>query len=50
MYVLARVGHAYFVSDAPLPDVLRPGLRAVFCGTSAGAESARVRAYYAALV
>jgi double-stranded uracil-DNA glycosylase len=30
-----------------LPDVLSPGLRIVFCGTAAGSESARRRAYYA---
>ena len=30
-----------------LPDVLRPGLRIVFCGTAAGAASAQARAYYA---
>ena len=30
-----------------LPDVLRPGLRVVFCGTAAGTASARARAYYA---
>lgn len=30
-----------------LPDVLERGLRVVFCGTAAGAESARVGAYYA---
>lgn len=30
-----------------LPDVLRPGLQAVFCGTAAGTASARARAYYA---
>lgn len=30
-----------------LPDVLRPGLRLVFCGTAAGTRSARERAYYA---
>jgi TDG/mug DNA glycosylase family protein len=30
-----------------LPDVLEPGLRVVFCGTAAGAASARARAYYA---
>jgi TDG/mug DNA glycosylase family protein len=30
-----------------LQDVLRPGLRVVFCGTAAGAASARARAYYA---
>ena len=32
---------------AILPDVLEPGLRVVFCGTAAGAVSARVGAYYA---
>jgi TDG/mug DNA glycosylase family protein len=30
-----------------LPDVLAPGLRVVFCGTQAGAASARRGAYYA---
>lgn len=30
-----------------LPDVLGPGLRLVFCGTAAGAVSARAKAYYA---
>jgi len=30
-----------------LPDVLTPGLDVVFCGTGAGAWSARVGAYYA---
>jgi TDG/mug DNA glycosylase family protein len=30
-----------------LPDLLRPGLRLVFCGTAAGTRSARDRAYYA---
>ncbi|HKB50094.1 MAG TPA: mismatch-specific DNA-glycosylase [Solirubrobacterales bacterium] len=30
-----------------LPDVLRPGLRIVFCGTAAGTASARAKAYYA---
>lgn len=30
-----------------LPDVLRPGLDIVFCGTAAGAASARRGAYYA---
>jgi TDG/mug DNA glycosylase family protein len=30
-----------------LPDVLRPGLAVVFCGTAAGAASARAGAYYA---
>lgn len=32
---------------AVLKDVLEPGLRVVFCGTAAGAVSARVGAYYA---
>jgi len=30
-----------------LPEVLEPDLRVVFCGTAAGAESARRGAYYA---
>jgi TDG/mug DNA glycosylase family protein len=30
-----------------LPDVLRPGLEIVFCGTAAGTASARAKAYYA---
>lgn len=30
-----------------LPDVLRPGLKLVFCGTAAGKRSATERAYYA---
>lgn len=30
-----------------LPDVLRPGLRLVFCGTAAGKRSAEEGAYYA---
>jgi len=30
-----------------LPDVLRPGLALVFCGTAAGRRSAAARAYYA---
>ena len=30
-----------------LPDVLRPGLRVIFCGTAAGAKSAQMGAYYA---
>lgn len=30
-----------------LPDVLKPGLKVVFCGTAAGAVSARQGAYYA---
>ena len=33
--------------EAILPDVLEPGLRVVFCGTQAGAASARRGAYYA---
>jgi double-stranded uracil-DNA glycosylase len=30
-----------------LPDILRPGLRVVFCGTAPGTASARAAAYYA---
>ncbi|MBS1679378.1 MAG: mismatch-specific DNA-glycosylase [Actinobacteria bacterium] len=30
-----------------LPDVLRPGLRVVFCGTAPGTASAKAGAYYA---
>jgi len=30
-----------------LEDLLRPGLKAVFCGTQAGTQSARRRTYYA---
>ncbi len=30
-----------------LPDLLRPGLRVVFCGAAAGTASARAKAYYA---
>jgi len=30
-----------------LPDILRPGLRVVFCGTAPGTASARAGAYYA---
>ncbi len=33
--------------EPKLPDVLRPGLRFVFCGSAAGAASARAGAYYA---
>lgn len=33
--------------DDILPDVLEPGLHVVFCGTQAGAASARLGAYYA---
>ena len=32
-----------------LPDVLKPNLNVVFCGTAAGARSARVSAYYAGI-
>jgi double-stranded uracil-DNA glycosylase len=35
------------VSDDVLPDVLTTGLHVVFCGTQAGAASARRGAYYA---
>jgi len=34
-------------NEPVLPDVLRPGLRLVVCGTAAGTRSARERAYYA---
>jgi TDG/mug DNA glycosylase family protein len=30
-----------------VPDVLRPGLKVVFCGTALGKKSAEVKAYYA---
>jgi TDG/mug DNA glycosylase family protein len=33
--------------DDMLPDLLRPGLKVVFCGTAPGAVSAARRAYYA---
>lgn len=33
--------------ETVLRDVLRPGLRVVFCGTAAGTASARAKAYYA---
>lgn len=33
--------------DPILPDILQPGLRIVFCGSAAGAVSARLGAYYA---
>lgn len=33
--------------DPILPDLLKPGLRLVFCGTAAGAVSARRGQYYA---
>jgi TDG/mug DNA glycosylase family protein len=35
------------LTEPVLPDILRPGLRIVFCGSAAGAASARVGAYYA---
>ncbi len=35
------------VSDTVLPDLLRPGLDLVICGTAASHESRRARAYYA---
>lgn len=36
------------VSDLPvLPDLLKPGLKVVFCGTAAGSKSARAGSYYA---
>ena len=35
------------IADPILPDVLRPGLRLVFCGTAAGKRSAQEGAYYA---
>ncbi len=34
-------------SEPKLPDVLRSGLKIVFCGSAAGAVSARAGAYYA---
>lgn len=34
-------------TSAILPDMLRPGLRLVFCGTAASARSAAAGAYYA---
>lgn len=30
-----------------LPDVLKPGLNLIFCGTAAGTKSAEVKCYYA---
>jgi double-stranded uracil-DNA glycosylase len=36
-----------FAAEMVLPDVLGPGLRVVFCGSAAGAASARRGAYYA---
>jgi double-stranded uracil-DNA glycosylase len=33
--------------DPVLPDMLKPGLRLVFCGTAAGTVSAQCGAYYA---
>jgi TDG/mug DNA glycosylase family protein len=34
-------------NETILPDILAPGLKVVFCGTQAGAASARLAAYYA---
>lgn len=39
--------HPQEVAGSILPDILAPGLRVVFCGTQAGAVSARRGAYYA---
>lgn len=36
-----------YADDTILPDLLRPGLALVFCGTAAGRRSAEERAYYA---
>jgi TDG/mug DNA glycosylase family protein len=35
------------IEEPILPDLLRPGLELVFCGTAAGERSAREGAYYA---
>ena len=35
------------LNEPVLPDILEPGLRVVFCGSAAGAVSARLGAYYA---
>ena len=35
------------LTEPILPDILRPDLRVVFCGSAAGAASARAGAYYA---
>lgn len=35
------------MADQILVDMIRPGLRAIFCGTAAGARSAQLRQYYA---
>ena len=43
---MARPMAAPILPDV-LPDVLGPGLHIVFCGSAAGAVSARVGAYYA---
>jgi double-stranded uracil-DNA glycosylase len=48
MYPINFVSEAGdFVIAHVLPDVLRPGLDIVFCGTAAGSASARRGAYYA---
>jgi TDG/mug DNA glycosylase family protein len=44
---LSQPNAAPVSTGAVLPDVLRPGLAVVFCGTAAGAASARRGAYYA---
>ena len=50
MAILWQMARADVPPDVPpdvLPDVLGPGLRIVFCGSAAGAASAREGAYYA---
>lgn len=46
---LRRILRSITVSPMPsvLPDLLRPGLRVVFCGTAAGTASAKAGVYYA---
>ncbi|WP_130619941.1 mismatch-specific DNA-glycosylase [Dyella amyloliquefaciens] len=41
------MGTLVVIPDPILPDLLRPGLRLVFCGTAAGRRSAQEGAYYA---
>src|SRR5438046_3881062 len=38
-----------FMPSHALPDLLKPSLRVVFCGTAAGEDSAAASAYYAGL-
>jgi len=45
--VACEVANARASVGSVLPDILGSGLRVVFCGTQAGAASARRRAYYA---